>query len=460
MKHVLTSAGLLAIGAACVYAYDPELSRQQTGRPFSVAATVRGFYDDNINTSPDKIIVTTSRIDPGTGLPIKVSKDPRQESFGFQVSPSAHLNLPMEQTFVSLGYTYVLNWYENRDPNEIDQSHEFSAKLRHQFSPRHNIAVDDSFVVTSEPTVADRFGIVTAPTRTRGSVFQNRGSIDDTFQLTQLWGVSFGYANSWYDYEAEGVGSRSALLDRIEHLIRADGRYQFSPKLVGIVGYTFGFTTFTGDDEISPGVFAPDPLDPDPSNPTLPLVRVSPPVRSDDRNSYSHYGYVGADYDITAKLRASVRVGAQFSEYHRLDESSANPYADASLSYSIVPGTSLELGIRHTRSATDVAAVDVKTGKPTLDAEATAVWGQLQHRLMRNLTASLLGQYQHSVFNDGSNNGDSEDLFLVGVNFEYRFNRHFSAEVGYNYDQLESNLSIGSRSYERNRFYVGLRAAY
>ncbi|HTD68728.1 MAG TPA: hypothetical protein VK846_19580, partial [Candidatus Limnocylindria bacterium] len=81
MKHVLTSTGLLALGAVSLHALDPEMTRQQTGRPFSLSATVRGFYDDNINTSP---------------------RD-EQESFGLELSPSAHLNLPLEQTFISLG---------------------------------------------------------------------------------------------------------------------------------------------------------------------------------------------------------------------------------------------------------------------------------------------------------------------------------------------------------------------
>ncbi len=437
MKRVLTSAGLLALGAGSLYAYDPEMSRQVSGRPFTISATVRGFYDDNVNTSPSKII-TDNRNAAGR----KIIIDPREESFGIQVSPSAHLNLAMEQTFVSLGYTYNLMWYENRD-DDIDQSHEFNAKLRHQFSPRHQIAVDDSFIVTSEPTQVENFGIITAPTRlrTRGNVLHNQGSIDDTFQLTSQWGLSFGYVNNWYDYEAEGVGSRSALLDRIEHLLRADARYQFNPKLVGIVGYSFGFTTFTGDEEI--GV---DPI-------TLRSIM------SDERDSQSHYAYVGVDYDITAKLRASVRVGAQFTTYSEADEDSANPYADASMTYTFIPGTSLEAGIRHSRSATDVSAVDT-SGNPTLDAEATAMYAAIHHRLMRNLTASVIGQYQISTFDDGANDGDTEELFLVGVNFEYHFNRHFSAEAGYNYDQLKSDLQVGSRGYERNRFYVGLKATY
>jgi hypothetical protein len=453
MKHVLTSAGLLALGAGSLLAYDPELTRQQNGGPFSLSATVRGFYDDNVNTAPDKVVRDTGIVDPSTGNTIKVSKDPREESFGFQVIPSVHLNLPMDQTFISLGYSYILTWYDKRDPS-TDQAHEFTGKLNHEFSPRHKLAVDDSFVVTSEPTVATDNGIITTPLRSRASVFHNRGSIDDTFQLTSRWGGSLGYANSWYDYDDDdAIGGRSALLDRIEHTIRADARYQFNPKLAGIVGYTFGFTTFTADDEI--GRF--DTTD------SLGNVKTTI-LKSDDRNSYSHYLYVGGDYDITAKLRASVRLGGQYTEYSEIGDSVLSPYADASLTYAFLPTSSLQAGIRHSRSATDVSAVDNK-GEPTLDAETTAVYGQIQHQITHSLTVSLLTQYQISTFNDGASDGNTENLWLVGINFGYRFDRHFSAEAGYNYDQLNSDVEDTSgkkiaRDYERNRFYVGLKATY
>lgn len=426
------------MGAAALYAYDPEMSRQQSGRPFTVAATVRGFYDDNINTSPDKQVVITSL--PGGGSSTNTI-DPREGSFGFQVSPSIHWNIPLEQTFISLGYVYGFTWYDNREPDNYDQSHDFNLKLRHQFSPRHQISVDDSFVLTSEPTVVDQSsGIITSPvkTRTDSSVLHNYGAIEDNIGLTRSLALSLGYNNNWYDYEADGVGSRSALLDRLEHLIRADARYQINPKLVGIVGYTFGLNSFTDDEFIEEGST----------------------LKSDSRDSMSHYVYAGVDYDITAKLRTTLRLGAQFSEYDELNESSQNPYADLSLSYMFRLGTSIEVGARHMRNATDVSAVDTSTGLPTLDAETTSAYIQFHHNITHALVGSLTGQYQHSVFFDGLNDGDTEDLWLFGVNLSYTFNRHWSAEIGYNFDTLDSNLTTGDRSYDRNRAYIGVTARY
>jgi len=453
MKHVLTSAGLVALGVTALQAFDPQMTRQQTGRPFTVAATVRGFYDDNVNLSPKR----TVRNYPFPG---------EEESLGVEVSPSIHLNLPMEQTFISLGYTYSLKWYEERSPRNYDQSHEFNGKLRHQFGPKHDIGIDDSFVVSSEPTVVDRGGIITTPirSRSRSGVMHNRGAIEDNIWLTQQIGLSFGYVNNWYDYEQENVratgarsfpypfdprdvvGSRSALLDRIEHLFRADARYQVNPKLVALVGYMFGLNTYTGDDVIAntrtvaPGV-------------TVPLV---PPLMSDDRDNTTHYIYGGADFDLTAQLRASVRLGGQFTDY---DEggSSANPYADASLAYVYLPGSSVDVGIRHHRHATDIVTPD-SGGTPTLDGESTVVYAQVTHKITHALTGSLIGQYQTTEFNDGFNDGRGEDLFLVGVNLEYRINRHLSTEVGYNWDRLLAD--VGGRSYVRNRVYIGLRASY
>lgn len=428
MKHVLTSAGLLALGAVTLHAYDPEMSRQQTGRPWTLGATVRGFYDDNVSTSPDKLVVST------TGGPVVTH--PREGSFGVQISPSAHLNLPLEQTFISLGYVYALNWYENRDRN-IDQSHEFNAKLSHQFSPRHDITVSDSFVYSSEPALVDRGGIITSPIRTDSSVFQNNGSISDNLGLTKKWALGLGYNNSWANYEQDGPGSRSALLDRIEQSFRADLRYLFNPRLVGLVGYTFGLNTYTGDELIAPA-------------PSL--------LKSDIRDSYSHRAYFGFEYDVTAKLVTSLRVGGQFTDYHETGETAVSPYVDASLTYRYLPGGSLEFGVRHDRNATDVSSVDTTSGLPTLDAETTSVYAEITHHLTRKLTGSLNVQYQISDFNFGTYNGNTENLWMLGANLEYRFDNHWSVETGYNYDILDSEIT--GRGYDRNRFYVGVHVSY
>ena len=380
-----------------------------------MAATVRALYDDNITTSPD---------------------GSKEGSFGISVSPSVHLNLPLDQTFISLGYVYSLIWYENREPNHNDQSHEFNGKLTHRFGPQHDISVFDSFVFSSEPTVVDQGGIITSPLKSDSSVIHNQGGIDYNVGVSRQMSLGFGYGNNFYDYEEEGAGSRSALLDRIEQLFRVDLRNTFTPNLVGLVGYTFGLNAYTADE----------------------LIAIGSPLKSDSRDSYNHYGYVGADYDLTARLRSSIRVGIQYADFHEVGETDLSPYLDAKVSYVYMTGSSVEVGVRHARNATDVVAVDAQ-GNPTLDAQTTAVWLQVVQQITPKFTGTAMVQYQNSTFFGGANDGSSEDLWLLGLNLEYRFNRNWSAEAGYNFDVLDSEAG-STRQYNRNRVYVGLRATY
>jgi hypothetical protein len=49
----------------------------------------------------------------------------------------------------------------------------------------------------------------------------------------------------------------------------------------------------------------------------------------------------------------------------------------------------------------------------------------------------------------GDFDGDTDLLYLVGVNFNYELNPHLAFEAGYNWDKLDSDLT--NRSYTRNR---------
>jgi hypothetical protein len=54
MKTFATSVGLLAISSSVLNAANTSvLSSQQSTKPWSVSASLRGFYDSNINSAPD-----------------------------------------------------------------------------------------------------------------------------------------------------------------------------------------------------------------------------------------------------------------------------------------------------------------------------------------------------------------------------------------------------------------------
>ena len=47
MKKIIASAGLVAVSAAGLQAAAPGLSPMEAAKPWSISATLRGFYDDN-----------------------------------------------------------------------------------------------------------------------------------------------------------------------------------------------------------------------------------------------------------------------------------------------------------------------------------------------------------------------------------------------------------------------------
>src|SRR4051794_40366494 len=109
MKKILASAGLVALGVSGLHAASgPNLSAAEATKPWSISAALRGFYDDNYTTSPNPT---------------------RRDSFGYEVTPSVSLNLPLENTFIGASYEYSLLYYEDR--GTYDQQHKFDGILDH-----------------------------------------------------------------------------------------------------------------------------------------------------------------------------------------------------------------------------------------------------------------------------------------------------------------------------------------
>src|SRR5215471_20568170 len=114
MKKIVASVGLAAIGASGIETASAQaLVAPDASKPWSVAVTLRGFYDDNPATIPNSV-------DVGTAYPGQ-----HRDTFGFEVSPSAALVWAVEQTTINLGVLYAYKWYDHtpigRD-NHSDQS--------------------------------------------------------------------------------------------------------------------------------------------------------------------------------------------------------------------------------------------------------------------------------------------------------------------------------------------------
>jgi hypothetical protein len=432
MKKIIVSVGLAVAGTASLQAaYAPDMG-SDASKMWSISGTLRGFYDNNYTTG------NTSR-----------------GSFGFEVSPQIEINVPLQQTEFGARYIYGLYYYQDRqelDQNPIDQTHQLDLWMDHAFTENWQGRVQDSFVVAQEPQLLDPSNPTSFPARANGNNIANTGTVSLHTDWTRLFSTDLSYQNKFYDYQQSGetvlglvLGTPPSLagtLNRIEHYVTLDFGWHATPTTTFLFGYIYGQVNYTGNEPIALAA-GPDPL-----------------RFSDSRDNRSHTGYVGVKSQLLANLSVAANVGVQYTDDYNdpSGNTSFGPYADASLTYTYLPGSYAQLGITHTRNATDEIDLNTTTGSIALDQESTLVYGSINHKVTPKLLATLIGTYENSAFNGGSFNNESDDLYSVGLNFNYTFTRHFSGEVGYNYDDLNSN--IPERSYSRDRVYVGVTATY
>ncbi len=432
MKKIVASVGLVAVGASGLQAALLPGMTTESGKPWNLSATLRGFYDDNFNTWGDN-----------SPLPAGAHRS----TTGFEVSPSLQFSFPWEQTTLSFGYVYSLKYYENKpigNADYYDQSHDFNAALNHAFSERYSVRVTDSLVIGQEPELLRSGNTYTTFQRIGGDNLRNYGSITFSAQMTPEFGLEAGYANTYVSYadnltrNPDGTFriSNAGLLDSLDHLAHIDGRYQIQPQTIGVVGFQYRETDYIGDQQLNQ----------------------NPVVVSDQRNARSYYGYAGLDHNFRRDLTGSIRAGGRYTDYYNdpANQNTGSPYAMASLQYSYAQGSYIQLGGSYDYSASSQFRID-QSGNLTLNTESGTVFGAVHHQITPKLYGSILAQYQNSTYYGGFYDNKVDQFITVGLNLQYRFTPNFSAEVGYNYDKLDGEVNP---SYDRNRIYIGITGSY
>ena len=425
MKRIVASVGLVAVGASGLQAELLPAMTTESGKPWTVGATLRGFYDDNINTVPDNF-------NPGPGF--------HRSSTGFEVSPFLRFSFPMEQTTISFGYVYSLKYYDNKplgNTDNYDQTHDFDVALSHAFSERYQLKVADSFIIGQEPDMLRAGNTFDSFQRISGDNLRNFGSITFSAQITPELGTEVGYANTFYSYSDNTPFGLSGLLDELDNVAHLDLRYLLQPQTTGIVGYQFRELDYIGNQ----------------------VINAAPVVRSDERNVRMNYLYVGLDHNFRPDLTGSVRVGGNYAQYYNdpASQDELSPYAMLNLKYTYLPESYLQAGFVYDYTPASVFSVS-PTGDLTLNAQSATMFASVTHRITPKLFGTLLAQYQNSTYYGGTIDGEADNYYSVGLSLQYRFTPNFSAEVGYNYDNVKSD--IADRGFDRNRVYVGVTGSY
>jgi hypothetical protein len=426
MKKILFSVGLVA-GAAGLTSAFAQGMESASPKIWNASATLRGFYDDNYTV--------------GSG-------NDRKGSGGLELSPKVSANLDLKQTDIGVSYIFGMYYYADRSGDKFDYSHQANLWLDHAFDETLKLNISDTFVASQDPELNDGGAVY----RVNGNNIMNRGNVKLTKDWTRKFSTATYYNNTFVNY-SDGPSnpddgsnpSQAGLLNRMEQKVGNDFQWQFQPQTMGFIGYAYSWVRYLGDEYITT-------KDVTPGNP----VKYS----SGSRNIRSHYGYVGVEHVFSPNLSMVAKAGASLVDAYNDPQGSSEsvaPYADISATYTYVPGSYVQAGFHQDVNSTSVASPGNNAG-PTLYQETSVFYMDITHRFDAKWTGSVVSQYAFSRFEQGQYSGDPENTVNVGVNLAYQINRIFSAEAGYNFDELFSNVQ--SRGNTRNRVYLGLTASY
>jgi len=458
MKKLIYAAGALTAGAATL-CQTTSARADTTGKLWTINASVKGFYDNNMYAAPDKEPVYTS-LDNSTTPPRynDYRDNPRkQDSWGIDVSPGIRFDLPFDQGQFGLAYQFGMRYFAAREDNndKVDYYNLFNADFTYNFSPRYKLYLFDSLAVAQEP---EQLSGQTAtggyiPFRTNGDNVRNNAGAEFTTEITQPLSAVFSYYNNFYDFsDSPGndptgrplTGNYGVLLNRMEQLFGVTLRYQILPKTLGLFGYQYGITDY--DHKIR-----------------------------EYANNNAHYIFGGVEHNFNSQLSATLRAGARITTFNDLnagDETSTTPYLDFNVKYNYLPDSYAQLGVRTDRMASDVAAIFEAPGSENnsfvTDTQTSSVYLLISHAITPKLRAGAIGQFQWSSYRFAQDeiSGQDETFIGVGATLTYQFTKWLAGEVNYYFDDRNSTISYfpsndhKALDYTRHRVFFGVRFTY
>ncbi|MGI8890638.1 MAG: outer membrane beta-barrel protein [Chthoniobacterales bacterium] len=308
------------------------------------------------------------------------------------------------------GLTYYYNQPFGRG---YDINSGLSITLSHKATPRLGLAANVYLAYQSEPNFETAFGI----NRRNGNYFYTSDRFSLSYQFTPRFSTTTSYTLGVLNYEDSSVG---IFEDRFEHTFGNEFRYLVVPTTSLVGEYRFQITDY-----------------------------VSAP-----RNSTTHFFLAGFDHSFSPRFDLSVRGGVEFREFEQFGKRTS-PYGEATVNYALGKRTSLTWTNRYGLDEPDIA------GTTSRSSFRTGLRGN--YAFSPRFSTTVGAYYQHDKNEEFATGFSfmpafSEDLLDLSLGVRYEFTRIFAGLAGYNRTEVLSDITL--REYQRNRYYLGLNAAF
>ena len=266
--------------------------------PFLISLSVRGGYDDNVNTSSFN----------------------QNESWFTNLGASVTYTFGDPRTRFDLAAGGGVTYYFDRiGSDDYDTNFYAGFSLTHKASPRLSLSITAYATYQEEPDFSLYLGL----NRRSGNYFYTR----DKFTVTYLWTPRFSTATSYtlgvirYDNSAVAV-----FEDRFENTVGNEFRFLLYPTTTVVGEYRYQIVSY---DSIA-------------------------------RDSMSHFALAGFDQRFSPRLDASFRGGVEFRCYED-DTDATSPYFEGTVNYALGKDSTVAWTSRYAIEESDVAVNQSRT---------------------------------------------------------------------------------------------------
>ncbi len=414
-KLVVLFLGMLA-GAGTAWAQlspnsglTPEQQMQQSlngaevrQRTWAYGVTLREGYDSNYTTTPYS-----------------------HGSFTSTVSPDGQFAWSNPDTDLAIHYTYSAVYYQSRPGSQVDQSHDFSFNLNHEFSTRLHVNFYDEFVPGFEPDISigtyQRSADYIQNTARLGATYLLSSRLEDSVSISHYF---IRYDDSSNLAAIPGIPV-STILNR--QIFDLSDTLRYRPDSTTAIGLAVGFqdTSYEGQ----------------------------------DRSNNGPYFNVSYTRNFTPRLLLDARAGAAMQTFNVISGVQINPDVSTMLTYMLSSRASLNASFSTRMQPTEVNSY--------LESQTFLFSGGFVYQFTPKLMGSASVTYSPSIYQSsmidpqtgtGVTGNQEEDMVGGSLMLGYQFTVHLRGEVGYSYTHFTSDFA--GRGFDRHMTYVQARLGF
>ena len=380
---------IVPVRLGAVYAPIPE---QEQGKALTVYLATGAFYDTNIFG----------------GSVNEVS------SYVYELNPSVVFNASIDaKTLVAASYRLSLDYMPDRPGKKELDSHEFTGRVAHTFTPLMSLDLSDTYQLAKNPEslLPGVATVVNTDQSYRRNLFDSRFAAG----LTKRTGLVFKGRSTRYDYENSNLG---LSLNHNEYLAGLAAEHAVLPDLKTVLEYRHLIINYD--------------------------------TAGDTKDKRSDFLLIGADHAVSERFGLTGRLGME-RRRRAGGTSDTLPYAELGLKLDY--GKSSYVAFGYSYSVEETSNIELYS-----DMSVNRYFVNVQQAIVTQVTATASLNWEPSRLHGRS--GIHADLdetnTQLGLALIYRPGKVWSVSAVFDYDRINSDDS--SRKLKRAR--TGLSAKY